>query len=316
MRARIAQSAGSSTAGGRAPELLEGAVVRPPVLEQRRHPADALLGLKCGMARTVCAPRAARPASSGAQRASYQPPRRRLPASSALLGRKPTTSALAWPWPMPCSLWSQATISMCFRACCFSSLNQWLTGWPQVCVDEVGRGAFDFVFGGHGATPVGGREQGGEQGMRKRMRPRRTGAGSTPRCRILQTSGRSTQPPEGDPMAMPHAGSGELIPIRPLGVDLPQHRTRALVKTARLELVRLVLLAGRVAAVTPGAGRHHPPVPGRRGHAQPGCISPSPCGPASWSIWRAAQQYGLLAWVTHPFLVTMVLGSGASAGSG
>lgn len=116
-------------------------------------------------------------------------------------------------------------------------------------------------------------------------------------------------------MAMPHAGSGELIPIRPLGVDLPQHRTRALVKTARLELVRLVLLAGKSlpshqvpgditlqcleGAVMLSLGAHTQPL--RAGEL----------------VYLAGgTAHGLLALEDTSLLVTMVLGSGASAGSG
>lgn len=46
-------------------------------------------------------------------------------------------------------------------------------------------------------------------------------------------------------MAIPHAKSGEVINIRPLGTDLAQARTTTLVKTEALEIIRLVIPAGK-----------------------------------------------------------------------
>jgi quercetin dioxygenase-like cupin family protein len=46
-------------------------------------------------------------------------------------------------------------------------------------------------------------------------------------------------------MAIPHAKSGELIDIRPLGAALAQARTTTLVKTKTLEIIRLVIPAGK-----------------------------------------------------------------------
>jgi quercetin dioxygenase-like cupin family protein len=46
-------------------------------------------------------------------------------------------------------------------------------------------------------------------------------------------------------MAIPHANSGQPIDIQPLGPGLPNARTVALFKTAELEVMRLVLPAGR-----------------------------------------------------------------------
>jgi quercetin dioxygenase-like cupin family protein len=46
-------------------------------------------------------------------------------------------------------------------------------------------------------------------------------------------------------MAIPHAKSGEIIDIRPLGTALAQARTTTLVKTDTLEVLRLVVQAGR-----------------------------------------------------------------------
>ena len=46
-------------------------------------------------------------------------------------------------------------------------------------------------------------------------------------------------------MAIPHAKSGELLDVRPLGVALAGSRTTTLVKTGHLEIIRLVILAGK-----------------------------------------------------------------------
>ena len=46
-------------------------------------------------------------------------------------------------------------------------------------------------------------------------------------------------------MAISHAQSGEVIDIRPLGAALAQARTSTLVKTTMLEIIRLVIPAGK-----------------------------------------------------------------------
>ncbi len=46
-------------------------------------------------------------------------------------------------------------------------------------------------------------------------------------------------------MAIPHAKSGEVIDIRPLGSALALARTTILVKTKTLEIIRLVIPAGK-----------------------------------------------------------------------
>ena len=46
-------------------------------------------------------------------------------------------------------------------------------------------------------------------------------------------------------MALQHAVSGELIDVRPLGLDLSSNTTRALYKSAHLELFRMVLATGK-----------------------------------------------------------------------
>ena len=46
-------------------------------------------------------------------------------------------------------------------------------------------------------------------------------------------------------MAIPHAASGELIDVRPLGEHLLQASSRTLVRAEHLEVFRLVLPAGK-----------------------------------------------------------------------
>jgi len=46
-------------------------------------------------------------------------------------------------------------------------------------------------------------------------------------------------------MALLHAQSGEVVDVRPLGSELPNTKTRALIKAERFELIRLVLPAGK-----------------------------------------------------------------------
>jgi quercetin dioxygenase-like cupin family protein len=46
-------------------------------------------------------------------------------------------------------------------------------------------------------------------------------------------------------MAQTHAASGDIIDIRPLGAALAEHVTTAFFKSARMELVRLVLPDGK-----------------------------------------------------------------------
>ena len=46
-------------------------------------------------------------------------------------------------------------------------------------------------------------------------------------------------------MAIPHANPGQPIDIRPLGPALPSARTLALFKSGELEVIRLILPAGK-----------------------------------------------------------------------
>jgi quercetin dioxygenase-like cupin family protein len=46
-------------------------------------------------------------------------------------------------------------------------------------------------------------------------------------------------------MSIPHAKPGDVIDVRPLGAGLAQAKTTTLVKTANLEVIRLVVPAGK-----------------------------------------------------------------------
>ena len=46
-------------------------------------------------------------------------------------------------------------------------------------------------------------------------------------------------------MSISHANPGEVIDVRPLGAALPTTTTRTLFKTEKLEVVRLVMVAGK-----------------------------------------------------------------------
>lgn len=47
-------------------------------------------------------------------------------------------------------------------------------------------------------------------------------------------------------MAIPHARPGEIVDVRPLGAALATTETRVLAKTKAVELIRLVVPAGKV----------------------------------------------------------------------
>lgn len=46
-------------------------------------------------------------------------------------------------------------------------------------------------------------------------------------------------------MAIPHAQPGEVIDVRPLGAALASSKTSTLIKTERLQVIRLILPAGK-----------------------------------------------------------------------
>jgi quercetin dioxygenase-like cupin family protein len=49
-------------------------------------------------------------------------------------------------------------------------------------------------------------------------------------------------------MAIPHANPGDVIDVRPLGLALATTTTTTLLKTGKIEAVRLVMAAGKVIA--------------------------------------------------------------------
>jgi len=49
-------------------------------------------------------------------------------------------------------------------------------------------------------------------------------------------------------MAIPHAQPGEVIDVRPLGAALATVKTSTLLKTEKVEIIRLVMAAGKVLA--------------------------------------------------------------------
>ena len=46
-------------------------------------------------------------------------------------------------------------------------------------------------------------------------------------------------------MAIPHAASNEVVSVEPLGPDLAATKTRTLIKTDHMQVIRLVVLAGK-----------------------------------------------------------------------
>jgi len=46
-------------------------------------------------------------------------------------------------------------------------------------------------------------------------------------------------------MAIPHAAAGQVVDVRPLGAALPNSVTATVLKTPQLEVIRLVLPAGK-----------------------------------------------------------------------
>ncbi len=56
-------------------------------------------------------------------------------------------------------------------------------------------------------------------------------------------------------MAVAHAASGEVVDVRPYGAEFGDRRTQALIKTAELEVLRLVLPRGKEIPVHSAPGR-------------------------------------------------------------
>lgn len=111
---------------------------------------------------------------------------------------------------------------------------------------------------------------------------------------------------EEDDMAQPHAASGQVVSVLPLGVAIAGARTVALLKARQLEAIRLVLRAGE----------------SLREHAAPGevtvhCIegrveftladAMHVLGPGDWIHLAAHQPHALRALADASLLVTICL---------
>lgn len=46
-------------------------------------------------------------------------------------------------------------------------------------------------------------------------------------------------------MAIPHANPGDVIDVRPLGAELAHTKTQTLLKSDRIEVIRLVMMTGK-----------------------------------------------------------------------
>ena len=66
-------------------------------------------------------------------------------------------------------------------------------------------------------------------------------------------------------MAIPHAASNQVVSVEPLGPDLATTKTWTLIKTEQMQVIRLVVPAGKV-------------IPGKR----PPARSPSCASKAGW----------------------------------
>jgi quercetin dioxygenase-like cupin family protein len=80
--------------------------------------------------------------------------------------------------------------------------------------------------------------------MARRLRKADIMAATFVRPRIPKTGVRSVL--EGaPPMAIPHAKPGEVVDVRPLGSALASSQTATLVRAEQVEVIRLVVLAGK-----------------------------------------------------------------------
>jgi quercetin dioxygenase-like cupin family protein len=110
-------------------------------------------------------------------------------------------------------------------------------------------------------------------------------------------------------MSQPRAASGQVVAVRPLGDAIGTARTTALIKSAQLEVARIVLLAGK----------------GMREHQAPGEITvhclegevvfttPSATQTLSAGDWlhlAAREPHALHALTDASLLLTMCLASG------
>ena len=56
-------------------------------------------------------------------------------------------------------------------------------------------------------------------------------------------------------MAIPHAASNQVVSVEPLGPDLATTKTWTLIKTERMQVIRLVVPAGKESRPTPPPAR-------------------------------------------------------------
>jgi len=116
-------------------------------------------------------------------------------------------------------------------------------------------------------------------------------------------------------MAQPHAVSGQVVSVRPLGPAIHDARTTALIKADQLEVVRLVLPAGK------GLREHQAPgeitvlcIEGEVEFTTPGATRVMTAG--DWIHLRRLEPHALHARAHTSLLVTLCLDAepGASGG--
>ncbi len=110
--------------------------------------------------------------------------------------------------------------------------------------------AMDASPGRHGVLPRS-RGPGGVRGRAEDRALVPEGRGTRLTIGSLKASRptRHHQPESGGkPMAIPHAQPGEVIDVRPLANTLASSKTRTLIKTPHVEVIRMVLPAGKVLA--------------------------------------------------------------------
>ena len=66
-------------------------------------------------------------------------------------------------------------------------------------------------------------------------------------------------------MAIPHAKPGEVVDVRPLGSALASAQTQTLVRAEQVEVIRLVVPAGKEIEEHQGQGRNRRAMPGGSG---------------------------------------------------
>lgn len=111
-------------------------------------------------------------------------------------------------------------------------------------------------------------------------------------------------------MAQPHAASGQVVSVVPLGAALAQARTTALLKAQQLEVVRIVLHAGKSLRehAAPGEVTVHC-IEGRVEFTRPKAVHV--LGPGDWIHLAAHEPHALRALEDTSLLVTICLLPGA-----